>query len=43
MITATRPVKHPFRVAVFALIFGCLGAAAQTVIFDQNFDGSYTG
>jgi alpha-L-arabinofuranosidase len=36
-------MKAPYQTAALALLLGCYTAAAQTTIFDQNFDGLYTG
>jgi hypothetical protein len=35
--------KTPLHIAVLALLLGCFAAAAQTTIFDEDFDGGYTG
>ncbi len=32
-----------FQASALAIFFGCLTATAQTTIFDENFDGGYTG
>src|SRR5271155_4772433 len=36
-------MKSTLQIAAMALLLGCLNAGAQTVIFDQNFSGGYTG
>src|SRR5580700_5217252 len=36
-------MKSPSQFATLAIALACAHAAAQTTIFDQNFDGGYTG
>jgi hypothetical protein len=36
-------LKSPSHIAVLAIVFGSFTATAQTTIFDENFDGGYTG
>jgi alpha-N-arabinofuranosidase len=33
----------PRYLSALAVVFGCIAAEAQTPVFDQNFDGGYTG
>src|SRR5580698_6455711 len=36
-------LKSPSQIPVLAIMLACFPAAAQTTIFDENFDGGYTG
>ena len=36
-------MKSSCQITVLAIVLGCLTATAQTTIFDENFDGGYTG
>jgi len=36
-------MKSRYTIAALLIVLGCFTAAAQTTIFDENFDGGYTG
>ena len=36
-------MKSRYEMAALAIVLGCLTATAQTTVFDENFDGGYTG
>jgi alpha-L-arabinofuranosidase len=36
-------MKYRYQIAALTILLGCLTATAQTTIFDENFDGGYTG
>src|SRR5580658_157953 len=36
-------MKFPHLAAALTIVLGCCTATAQTTIFDENFDGGYTG
>ncbi|HEY3864044.1 MAG TPA: hypothetical protein VGO59_19405 [Verrucomicrobiae bacterium] len=36
-------LESPCRLAALIIVLGCRGANSQTTVFDENFDGGYTG